>query len=166
MMQYIPKRRKALDFALGLGVMALVAVMSVQPVSAQRARTAAVATPGSIDPNVNPKPGARYFVDFRARTAASYGHAFVWYGRVGEKAVEVAGLHPASESVIPYIIGHVLPVPSETGASYGDLDEQYLTASYRVILNDAKAKQVFAYIKHLQATSSLHISQIYKCSPL
>ena len=58
-----------------------------------------------------------YYVDFRARTAASYGHAFVWYGRTGQRGVEVAGLHPATDSVIPYIIGHVLPVISETGAS-------------------------------------------------
>jgi hypothetical protein len=161
-MQYSPKRRKALSFAMALGLVAAMA-LAVQPANAQRARTAAVSTPTSIDPNVNPKPGARYFVDFRARTAASYGHAFVWYGRVGEKAVEVAGLHPATESVIPYIIGHVLPVPSETGASYGDLDEQYLTASYRIILNEAEAKQVFAYIKHLQATSPLWNAATYNC---
>ena len=79
-----------------------------------------------------------YYVDFRARTAASYGHAFVWYGRTDQQAVEVAGLHPASESVIPYILGHIIPVPSETGASYGDLDEQYLTASYRVLMDEAQ----------------------------
>src|SRR3954447_661240 len=149
-MQYIPKRRKALSFAVALGLMAVMAALAAQPASAQRARTAAISTPGSIDPNVNPKPGARYFVDFRARTAASYGHAFIWYGRVGEKAVEVAGLHPATESVIPYIIGHVLPVPSETGASYGHLDEQYLTASYRVYLSEPEAKRVFAQIRHMQ----------------
>ena len=47
------------------------------------------------------------------------------------REVEVAGLHPASESIIPYAIGHVVPVPSETGPSYGDLDEEYLTANYR-----------------------------------
>jgi hypothetical protein len=56
-----------------------------------------------------------------------------------------------------------LPVPSETGASYGDLDEQYLTASYRIILNEAEAKQVFAYIKHLQATSPLWNAATYNC---
>jgi len=83
----------------------------------------------------------RYFVDFRSRTAASYGHAFIWYGRLNEHgkvgAIEVAGLHPATDSVIPYILGHIIPVPSETGKSYGDLDEQYLTANYRVYLSEA-----------------------------
>src|SRR5262249_494609 len=102
-------------------------------------------------------------VDFRARTAASYGHAFLWYGKVGEKAVNVAGLHPATDSVIPYIIGHVIPVPSETGASYGDLDEEYLTASYRVYLTDEQAERVFAYIKHLQETSPLWNGATYNC---
>jgi hypothetical protein len=58
----------------------------------------------------NPKYGGRYFVDFRARTAASYGHAFLWYGRLKENgkvgSIEVAGLHPATDSVVPYILGH------------------------------------------------------------
>ncbi len=64
-----------------------------------------------------PREQYPYYVDFRARTAASYGHAFVWYGRRTDRRVEVAGLHPAGESTVPYVLGHVLPVPSETGAS-------------------------------------------------
>ena len=62
-----------------------------------------------------------YYVDFRARTAASWGHAFVWYGKTSEKAVEVAGLTPAGDT-LAYVLGHITFVPSETGASYGDLD--------------------------------------------
>ena len=104
-----------------------------------------------------------YYVDFRARTAATYGHAFVWYGKTGDKEVEVAGLAPAGDA-IPYILGHVLFVPSETGATYGDLDEQYLTASYRVYLNEADAKKVFAYIKHLQDTSPLWNAATANCT--
>lgn len=110
-----------------------------------------------------PKAAARYYVDFRARTASSYGHAFIWYGRVGQRAVEVAGLHPATDSVIPYILGHIIPVPSETGKSYGDLDEQYLTASYRVFLSEAEARKVFAYIKHKQATSPVWNAATINC---
>jgi len=104
-----------------------------------------------------------YYVDFRARTAASYGHAFVWYGRTDQRAVEVAGLHPATESVVPYIIGHVIPVPSETGASYGDLDEQYLQAHYKVLMTEAEARPVFAYIKRAQATTPLWNAAVYNC---
>jgi hypothetical protein len=104
-----------------------------------------------------------YYVDFRARTAATYGHAFVWYGKTSERAVEVAGLHPAGD-VLPYVLGHLMWVPSETGASYGDLDVQYLTASYRVYLSEADAKKVFAFIKDIQAYSPLWNAETYNCT--
>ena len=126
----------------------------------------AAATPATSDV----KPAARqstakgpYYVDFRARTAASYGHAFIWYGKTGQREVEVAGLHPAGDTV-PYVLGHIMFVPSETGASYGDLDEEYLTASYRVYLNEADAMKVFAYIKHLQATSPVWNAATTNCT--
>jgi hypothetical protein len=116
----------------------------------------------------NPKYGGRYFVDFRARTAASYGHAFLWYGRLKEDgkvgAIEVAGLHPATDSVVPYILGHIIPVPAETGKSYGDLDEQYLTASYRVYLTEAQARDVFTYIKQKQASSPIWQAGTVNCT--
>jgi hypothetical protein len=114
------------------------------------------------------KYAGRYFVDFRARTAATYGHAFIWYGRLTSQGkvglIEVAGLHPASDSPVPYVIGHVFPVPAETGKSYGDLDEQYLTASYRVYLSEADARKVFAYIRHKQDTSPLWLAGVYNCT--
>ena len=104
-----------------------------------------------------------YYVDFRARTAASWGHAFVWFGKTSERAVEVAGLTPAGDTV-PYVLGHLMWVPSETTASYGDLDPQYLTASYRVYLNEPDAKRVFAYIKKLQASSPVWNAETTNCT--
>ena len=65
---------------------------------------------------------------------------------------------------MPYILGHLVWVPSETGASYGDLDEEYLTASYRVYLSEADAKKVFSYIKHLQATSPIWNAETTNCT--
>jgi len=114
------------------------------------------------------KPGSGsakgpYYVDFRARTAASWGHAFVWFGKTSEREVEVAGLTPAGDTVA-YVLGHVTWVPSETGASYGDLDPQYLTASYRVYLNEPDAKRVFAYIKKLQASSPVWNAETANCT--
>jgi hypothetical protein len=114
------------------------------------------------------KPGSGsargpYYVDFRARTAASWGHAFVWFGKTSERAVEVAGLTPAGDTV-PYMLGHLTWVPSETKASYGDLDPQYLTASYRVYLNEPDAKRVFAYIKKLQASSPVWNAETTNCT--
>jgi len=131
----------------------------------------AAATPSDPSSTPDAKPVRRsgaavkgpYYVDFRARTAASYGHAFVWFGKTSEKKVDVAGLHPAGDEV-PYVLGHVMWVPAETGPSYGDLDVQYLTASYRVYLSEADAKQVFAYIKHLQATSPLWNAETTNCT--
>jgi hypothetical protein len=104
-----------------------------------------------------------YYVDFRARTAASWGHAFVWFGKTSERQVEVAGLTPAGDT-LPYVLGYLMWVPSETGASYGDLDPQYLTASYRVYLNEPDAKRVFAYIKELQASSPLWNAEVTNCT--
>jgi hypothetical protein len=114
-------------------------------------------------PQSNRSAKGPYYVDFRARTAASWGHAFVWYGKTSERAVEVAGLTPAGDT-LPYVLGHVVWVPSETGASYGDLDPQYLTASYRVYLNEPDAKRVFAYIRKLQASSPLWNAETFNCT--
>jgi hypothetical protein len=104
-----------------------------------------------------------YYVDFRARTAASWGHAFVWYGKTSERKVDVAGLTPKGDEV-EYVLGYMALVPSETGASYGDLDPQYLTANYRVYLNEADAKRVFAYIKKLQASSPVWNAETFNCT--
>jgi hypothetical protein len=104
-----------------------------------------------------------YYVDFRARTAASWGHAFVWYGKTSERRVEVAGLTPSGDT-LEYVLGYVMSMPSETGASYGDLDPQYLTANYRVYLNEADAKRVFAYIKKLRASSRIWNAEISNCT--
>lgn len=130
----------------------------------ERSSQAATTTETSGRQAHKPREQYPYYVDFRARTAASYGHAFVWYGRRTDRKVEVAGLHPAGESTVPYVLGHVLPVPSETGASYGDLDAQYLTSSYRVYLNEADGKRVFAYIKKLQKSSPVWNAVTYNCT--
>jgi len=135
----------------------------------KHADTMAAVNPTASSAKSDVKPVRRatakgpYYVDFRARTAATYGHAFVWYGKTSEKAVEVAGLAPAGDE-LPYILGHIIFVPSETGASYGDLDEQYLTASYRVYISEADAKRVFAYIKHLQEISPLWNAATTNCT--
>src|SRR5262245_15059623 len=69
---------------------------------------------------VHSKP---YYVEFRSRSAQSYGHTFSIHGRLsgnGQIATKtVVGLHPATESAVPWMIGHLILVPSETGASDG-----------------------------------------------
>lgn len=108
----------------------------------------------------------RYFIEFRARSAASYGHMYVLYGKVNARheIVEsrIAGLHPAGDaancnncSVFNWTIGHLVPVPSETGASDGDLEAKYVTARYRMWLNAAQYRNIDAYIRKLQADNPL-----------
>jgi hypothetical protein len=106
--------------------------------------------------------GRPYFIEFRARAAANYGHMYVLYGRVNGRdqivASRIAGLHPAGDandcfncSLFNWTVGHLVPVPSETGASDGDLEEKYVTARYRVWLTAAEFKKVDTYIRKLQA---------------
>jgi hypothetical protein len=141
--------------------------------SAKHSVVAAVATSDAVSSSNEVKPIRRpqvgasakgpYYVDFRARTAATYGHAFVWFGKTSDKKVEVAGLWPQGDEV-PYMLGHLMWVPAGTGATYGDLDVQYLTASYRVYLSEADAMKTFAYIKHLQETNPLWNAETTNCT--
>jgi hypothetical protein len=149
---------------LGLPTIFAVAIVTGLGVGTAAAQdTPAAAQKTSVHHDATAAVSRPYFVDFRSRTAATYGHAFIWYGRVGDKKIEVAGLHPASDSPVPYVLGHLIPVPSETGKSYGDLDEQYLTASYRIYLTEAEAQRVFAYIRHLQRSTPVWNAAVYNC---
>jgi hypothetical protein len=113
-------------------------------------------------------PGKPYFVEFRARTAASYGHTFVFHGRLGGgtkfASFKVAGLHPKGDDPAVYIQGHFAPVEAETGVSFGDLDEQYLTARFCVPLTEAEYRRAEAYIRNLQATSKTWHAPTYNCN--
>jgi hypothetical protein len=110
----------------------------------------------------------RYFVEFRSRYALTYGHTYVVFGGVNGagRAInpEVAGLHPASNSPVPYVLGHFVPVPAETGWSDGDLEEQYRSASWRVMLNEPEYRQVVAHIRKLQARSRVWQASVYNCN--
>jgi hypothetical protein len=177
--QKVFSSRKAVSAAICLCAATMLAAPAVRTALAQGEHKEARATPARlVDPAAPTLPGVRsrpvsrlagrYFVDFRARTAASYGHAFVWYGRLNAHGkvglIDVAGLHPASDSPVPYVIGHVFPVPAETGKSYGDLDDQYLTANYRVYLSEADARKVFAYIRYKQDSSPLWLAGVFNCT--
>jgi len=100
----------------------------------------------------------RYFVEFRARNAASYGHMYVMYGQVNarDEIVDshIAGFFPAGDkrdcvncSVVNWTVGHLIFVPGEMGVSDGDLEEKYVLARYRVWVNRAEYQKVGAFIK-------------------
>ena len=113
-------------------------------------------------PANNYSPSHRYFVEFRARNAASYGHFYVMYGEVNARREviksEIAGFFPAGDSrtcencsVYNWTLGHVIPVSSEIGASDGDLEEQYVLARYRVWVDAAQYKRLVGYINKRKA---------------
>lgn len=112
-------------------------------------------------------PGA-YFVEFRSRYALSYGHTYAAFGRLNSRGQiisrEVAGLHPAGDSSVPWMIGHLLPVPSETGPSDGDLEDEYISNRYRVTMNEADYSKVVAKIRQMQRSTPLWSATVYNCN--
>ena len=115
-----------------------------------------------------------YFVEFRSRAAASYGHMYVLYGQLnGQGEIvksDIAGLHPKGDandcencSLIPWTVGHFLFVPSETGASDGDLEEKYVSGRYRVMLDAAAYNKVAAYIRQRKAEKPLWNALVNNC---
>lgn len=127
--------------------------------------------PVDVHPGANPSPSAGnpakpYFIEFRARSAYSYGHTFLVHGRVGQKitARDVVGLHPISESPVPWMIGHIIPVISETGASDGDYEDVYIIARYRILLSEAEYKPILAYLRQRQHNSPIWHAVLYNCN--
>ncbi|HEY7383829.1 MAG TPA: hypothetical protein VH743_09185 [Beijerinckiaceae bacterium] len=111
------------------------------------------------------------YIEFRSRYALSYGHTFVVFGRlnakgeVGEiKPEMVAGLHPAGAGAELWTIGHVMPVPAETGYSDGDLEEEYVSNRFRVTLSEEQYAKLVAHIRHKQANSPMWHAALYNCN--
>ncbi len=137
---------------------------------ARRHTDAGVAVTGSVPHAVAAASGAAgksYYIEFRSRSAQSYGHTFSVYGRLNGGRIAcktVAGLHPATESPVPWMIGHVVLVPSETGPSDGDTEDQYVTARFRVVMNETEYKKVTGYISQLRAKSPVWHAVLYNCN--
>ncbi|MDK1385461.1 hypothetical protein QN224_08585 [Sinorhizobium sp. 8-89] len=109
-----------------------------------------------------------YFIEFRSRYALSYGHSYVIFGRTNKSGAminpEVAGLAPATNDTAPYVMGHFLPVPAETGASDGDLEDEYRSASWRVLLTEAEYQKTVAKIRKLKAEARFWHASLYNCN--
>ena len=121
----------------------------------------------SATPAAKPRAGKPYYVEFRARSALSYGHTFAVYGRVGTKigaGSYVAGLHPFTESSIPWMIGHLIPVISDTGAGDGDAEEFYVSARYRILLSKAEYAKLAPFMNKLRSSSVLWHAAFYNCN--
>jgi hypothetical protein len=130
------------------------------------ARAAVVRSNGTARPAA--QPARRYFIELRARAALTYGHTFAVYGRVDARgkiiASKVIGLHPFSEDSLPWMIGHLIPVPAETGASDGDTEDAYVIARFRILLNEAEYQKLMAFLKHHAENSPSWHAAIYNCN--
>jgi hypothetical protein len=156
----------AVAVCLGLGVSIALPATSAHAQSYPPAAPVSTPDPGQSKPANQYSPKNRFFVEFRARNAASYGHMYVMYGEANARheviRSQIAGFYPAGDaqdcencSVYFWTIGHVLPVPSEIGASDGDLEEEYVLARYRVWINQAQYQRLVAYIEHRKANKGL-----------
>jgi hypothetical protein len=147
------KSSNGLKLVIGLCALAMSTGLQVSPGNAQ----------APIPAKYEDKP---YFVEFRARSAYNYGHTFLVHGRVGQRITkrDVVGLHPATESPLPWMIGHLVPVPSETGASDGDDEDVYIIARYRVYLSEAEYKPVLAKMREWQRSTPLWHAGVYNCN--
>jgi hypothetical protein len=99
---------------------------------------------------------------------------YVFYGQLNGRGEivksDIAGFHPAGDatdcencSLIGWTLGHILFVPSETGASDGDLEEKYVTARYRVMLDAASFNKISAHIGQLKAEKRAWNALINNC---
>ncbi len=132
------------------------------------ATTSATSQKGATAAGQSQQKVGRYFIEFRSRYALSYGHTYVIFGRMDKagKTIDrdVAGLHPASNSAVPYVLGHYIPVPAETGVSDGDLDDRYRSASWRVTLSESQYRKVVAFIRDLQARTHFWQATVHNCN--
>ena len=128
-------------------------------------RSAAVADAGKS----SQRSANQYFIEFRSRYALSYGHSYVIFGRSNQAGEmvdpEVAGLASEVEKrhslrSRPFLASASL----ETGWSDGDLEEEYRSASWRVMLNEAQYRKAVAYIRQLQESSPVWHAIVYNCN--
>lgn len=144
--------------------------------------TSAVSTHGSSGLSVKPvsKRKKPYFIEFRARNALTYGHASVVFGKLDTNGnipvnksgvlipgmVEISGLHPATTSNIPWTVGHVVPIPAETGPSDGDFEDAYVTARYRIDLTEAEFRRVVRIVSKHKNSNPMWYAPIYAANCL
>jgi hypothetical protein len=160
-----------LESLVALCALALTCGMSVPQAKAQENPRESTLQTASVANTVAPKSSAkRYFVEFRARSALSYGHAFLVHGKLNAQGdvgqvtpKQVAGLHPFTESSIPWSVGHVVPVIAEHGWTDGDTEDEYITARYRVLLTEAEYNDMLVYIDKLNKKTPLWHAVLYNC---
>jgi hypothetical protein len=168
-------RRKLTDIGAWLGLASLwIAVMTFGlnlGFGPGTARAQTSPQPQTAHPAGNKTPvvtsgSGQYYFEFRSRQAWDYGHTFVVFGRVGEAPSRnnVAGLSPKGDDPSMWVMGHYVPVPSDTGWTDGDLEDKYITSRYRVLVSKEQYDRTVAFIRQLQAKSTTWSVEMYNCN--
>lgn len=121
-----------------------------------------------ISPDDARLTGAPYFVDFRARRGAVFGHTFLVYGRLGANGeilnVEYAGNYPA-DGQIGLMVGSVVPVRTIIGSVKDDLTDP-ATIIYRRKLTTAQFARLKATVRHVRATEHYWHLMFFNCNDI
>jgi hypothetical protein len=168
-------RRKLIDSGAWTGLGSLWAVLvaiifamtlDLGTAGAQTAPQPQIVRPASNKTAVVTSGSGQYYFEFRSRQAWDYGHTFVVFGRVGEAPSKnnVAGLSPKGDDPQMWVMGHYVPVPSDTGWTDGDLEDKYITSRYRVLVSKEQYDRTVAYIRQLQARSTTWSVELYNCN--
>ena len=149
----------------GFGLATASAQDGAKPAAAA-ATTQKIVRPASAKTAVYTTGSGDYYMEFRSRYAWDYGHTFIVHGRVGEAPTKasVAGLSPVGDDSTAWVIGHYVPVPAETGWTDGDLEDKYISARFRVLMNKDQYDRTLAYIKDLQSRSHTWSAELYNCN--
>lgn len=121
-----------------------------------------------------------YFMEFRARSAHSYGHASLVFGLLDENGrvpvddrgvlipgmTEITGLHPATTSIVSWSAGHIVPVPAETGPSDGDFEDAFITARFRIDLSKAEFAKLVAVVREHKRKSNVWYAPVFETNCL
>jgi hypothetical protein len=134
--------------------------------AAASATTQKIVRPASTKTAVYTTGSGDYYIEFRSRYAWDYGHTFIVHGRVGEAPTKasVAGLSPVGDDSTAWVIGHYVPVPAETGWTDGDLEDKYISAKFRVLMNKDQYDRTMAYVRDLQSRSHTWSAELYNCN--
>ena len=144
----------------------VVAGIGVSVASAQTSSQSQIVRPATTSSATVTSGSGQYYFEFRSRQAWDYGHTFVVFGRVGEPPSKknVAGLSPRGDDPQMWLMGHYVPVPSDTGWTDGDLEDRYITSRYRVLVSKEQYDRTVAYIRQLQAKSTTWSVELYNCN--
>jgi hypothetical protein len=154
----------ALAALLGVGLSSAVAQDSAKPAAASAAPK--IVRAANARASLTTSGSGAYYIEFRSRYAWDYGHTYIVHGRVGEAPTKasVAGLSPVGDDATAWVIGHYVPVPAETGWTDGDLEDKYVSARYRVLMNKDQYDRVMAYVRDLQSRSHSWSAELYNCN--